>query len=354
MTDFWANHFNVFAAKGVVRVFAGDYLERALRPHALGRFSELLLATARHPAMLIYLDNAGSRREGLNENYARELLELHTLGVDGGYTQDDVREVARILTGWSVERVKVGSFSFAFRAKAHDRRAKTVLGEAFPKGGKEQEGVRLLEMLARHPSTARHLARQHCARFVADEPPESCVAAASRAFTASDGDIKVVLRAIASDASFWSQQARGGKLKKPLELVASAARAVGARPDGSLELASTLEELGEPLLEERVPTGYPDSAPEWASAGGMLARMAFAGRLAAGEVPGLVFDWEELKPVPDSPELVAWLGRELLGAPASSRTVQLVREEVAGLSDFEQRRATALALMLGSPEFQRQ
>src|SRR6188768_2165302 len=163
MTDFWANHFNVFAAKGFVRLFEGDYLERAIRPHALGKFSDLLLATARHPAMLLYLDNAesrsapkramavGQRRRGINENYARELLELHTLGVDGGYTQADVQDVARILTGWSVVRINEGGFDYVFRQKAHDRGAKTVLGEEFPRGQDEAEGVRLLQLLARRP-----------------------------------------------------------------------------------------------------------------------------------------------------------------------------------------------------------
>lgn len=366
MTDFWANHFNVFAGKGFVRLFEGDYLERAIRPHALGKFSELLAATARHPAMLLYLDNAQSRKEsgrarkgkarrGLNENYARELLELHTLGVDGGYTQEDVQGVARILTGWSVVRVAEGGFDFVFRKSAHDGREKKVLGEVFPAGQGEEEGLRLLGMLARHPSTARHVARRLCTRFVSDEPPPSCVEAASRAYVQTEGDIQAVLRAVSEDASFWSPAARGVKLKTPLELVASAARALGAQPDGSLVLSKALERLGEPLLQERVPTGYPDSEPEWASGGGMLARLKFASDLGAGRLRGLSVPWEETLPL--GPELNAALGRfgsAVLGLPESSPTLTTVREEVSTLAAPEQRRAAAVALIFGSPEFQRQ
>lgn len=366
MTDFWANHFNVFAGKGFVRLFEGDYLDRAIRPHALGKFSDLLLATARHPAMLLYLDNAQSRKEsgrvrqgkarrGLNENYARELLELHTLGVDGGYTQGDVQNVARILTGWSVVRVNEGGFDFVFRKSAHDKREKTVLGEVFPAGQGEAEGRRLLEQLARHPSTARHLARRLCARFVADDPPPTCVTAASRAYLTSQGEIKDVLRAILDDASFWSPAARAAKLKTPLELVASAARALGAQPDGSLALSKALERLGAPLLQERVPTGYPDSEPEWASSGGMLARMTFASDLGAGRLRGLSVPWQEVLPLgPDLDGALSRFGSAVLGVSEGSRTMSLVREEVSALSDPEQRRAAAVALFLGSPEFQRQ
>jgi hypothetical protein len=368
MTDFWANHFNVYASKGFVRLYEGDYLERAIRPHALGRFSELLLATARHPAMLLYLDNADSRREspaamagararrrGLNENYARELLELHTLGVDGGYTQTDVQQVARILTGWSVVRMTGGHFEYEFKRGVHDRHSKLVLGTEFPKGGQEEEGVRLLEMLARHPATARNISRQLCQRFVADSPPPSCVSAATSAFTSSDGDIKAVLRAIVSDVGFWSPEARGSKLKTPLELVASAARALEAVPDGSLALSRSLERLGEPLLEERVPTGYPESEPAWASSGGMLARMTFAAELGEGKVLGLTIPWDQTLPPSDSgPELVTRLGARLLGAAPDSRALSIVRDELVSLSDPEQRRAAAVALLVGSPEFQRQ
>ncbi len=359
MTNFWANHFNVYAAKGYVRLFEGDYLERALRPLALGRFSELLLATARHPAMLLYLDNADSRRAragrgGLNENYARELLELHTLGVGAGYTQEDVQGVARILTGWSVVRLTSGRFEYQFKKAAHDKRAKTVLGQVFPAGGGEDEGVRLLEILARHPATARRLAQRLCAHFVADEPPATCVEAASHAYAASEGDLRQVVKAIVQHETFWAPSARGAKLKTPLELVASAARAFDAMPDGSLALAHVLGELGEPLLSERLPTGYPDSEPEWASAGGMLARMRFASNFGAGKVPGLSIDWQGLLPESDAASLVARLGALLFAGGGSPLTLELVRQELAPLVEPAERRAAAVALLVGSPEFQRQ
>lgn len=365
MTNFWANHFNVFASKGFVRIFGGDYLERAIRPRALGKFSELLLATARHPAMLLYLDNAQSRREkpgaspkrrgGLNENYARELLELHTLGADAGYSQTDVQEVARVLTGWSVEALRGGRFQYAYRRSAHDSGEKRILGQLFPAGGQEEEGVRLLQLLARHPATAKHLARRLCARLVTDDPPPSCLDAATSAYLRSDGDIKQVLRAIFTDAAFWSPATRGRKLKTPLELLASTARALDARPDGTLDLAITLEELGEPLLQERAPTGYPDAEPEWASSGGMLARLRFASDLGQGKLSGLQLAWSEMLPSSaDASSLVTRLGQQLLAMPPDSRTLAVVRGELAGIADAEQRRAVAVALLIGSPEFQRQ
>jgi uncharacterized protein (DUF1800 family) len=291
----------------------------------------------------------------VNENYARELLELHTLGVDGGYTQRDVQEVARILTGWSVVSMREGNFDFVYRKGSHDRGEKIALGATFAAGGQEEEGVRLLEMLARHPATARHLARRLCARFVADQPPPSCVAVAARAYTASDGDVKQVLLAIAKDDSFWAPAARHNKLKTPLELVASAARALEARPTGSIELSRALEALGEPLLQERVPTGYPDSAPEWASGGGMLARMTFASQLAAGKVEGLEVPWDDTLPLEhDTKLLVERLGARLLGAAPESPTLRVVLEELSSLREPAQQRAAAVALLIGSPEFQRQ
>jgi len=252
-------------------------------------------------------------------------------------------------------RINEGGFDYVYRKNAHDRGEKLVLGETFPRNQGEAEGVRLLELLARHPATAKHLARRLCARFVADNPPESCVLAAAAAYTSSDGDIREVLRAIVKDAAFWAPAARASKLKTPLELLASAARALGAKPDGSLALSKTMAELGEPLLQERVPTGYPDSEPEWASGGGMLARMTFASELGSGNVRGLEVPWEETFPTgADVNASVARFGATLLGLAADSRTLRLVREQVARVEDPAQRRAAAVALLLGSPEFQRQ
>jgi hypothetical protein len=363
MVDFWVNHFNTYAPKGLVRVFAGDYVERAIRPHALGRFSELLVATARHPAMLLYLDNASSRAPGtnprrphggLNENYARELLELHTLGVDGGYTQRDVTDVARILTGFSLE-VRAGRLQYRFKKGAHDRGEKRVLDWTFPAGHDEAEGLRLLALLADHPSTARHVGRKLCARFVADRPDDACVELASATFRASGGDIAQVVRAIVESPSFSAESAYEAKLKTPVELVASAARALDAIPDGSLALSDVLQKLGEPLLQESVPTGYPDAEVDWASSGAMLARMRFAVALASGDLPGLRIDWDALADASLPPaELVERLSSRLFEGRANERTRGIVAAEIAVLDEPNARRTAAVALLVGSPEFQRQ
>src|SRR5205814_10315783 len=218
MVDFWTNHFNVYVAKGADRFLTPDYIEHTIRPHAMGRFEDLLIATAQSPAMLFYLDNwesvapgasppfplSARRRggqgvrtapKGINENYARELLELHTLGVDGGYSQRDVIEVARIFTGWSIAPPPRGG-GFEFHDWAHDRGAKTVLGVAFPAGHGEDEALRLLTLLASSPATMHHVSRRLCARFVADDPPDGCVDAAVAAWQRTGGDIREVLRAI--------------------------------------------------------------------------------------------------------------------------------------------------------------
>ena len=239
MVDFWANHFNVFVGKGADRFLTPSYIEETIRPNALGRFEDLLIATAKSPAMLFYLDNAQSVapgssppfplsrrrggqgvRTGINENYARELLELHTLGVDGGYTQQDVIGVARIFTGWSIDRPQQGA-GFAFHEWAHDRGEKQVLGVRI-QGGGMQEGIRLLKLLASQHATMHHVSRKLCARFVNDEPPDGCVDAAVEAWHHSNGDIRAVLRAIFTSPDFWAPQALRAKVKTPLEFVVSA------------------------------------------------------------------------------------------------------------------------------------
>jgi len=361
MVDFWTNHFNVFARKGFVRLFVGDWVERVIRPHALGKFEDLLVATAEHPAMLIYLDNARSvaerqgQRRGLNENYARELLELHTLGADGGYTQADVVDVARILTGWSVRRPREGKIGFVFRERAHDAGEKQVLGRRFEPGHGKDEGLALLHLLATHPSTARHLGAELCQRFVADEPPSECVKAASSAFTKSGGDIAETLKAIYRSPSFWDAGARSTKLKSPLELVVSSARALDARPDGTLGLARTLGRMGEPLLSESVPTGYPEAEAEWLSSSGTLSRMGFAALLAAGRVPGLSVDLDRVLPASSGPDaLVQSANQLLMNGGASDVTLRIVREEIEDVKDPRRQRAVVVALLMGGPEFQRQ
>jgi uncharacterized protein (DUF1800 family) len=359
MVDFWTNHFNVFARKGFVRLFVGDWVERVIRPNALGKFEDLLVATAEHPAMLIYLDNARSvaerdgRKRGLNENYARELLELHTLGADAGYTQADVVDVARILTGWSVRRPREGSLGFMFRDRAHDDGEKHVLGRHFEAGHGKDEGLALLHLLATHPATARHLGTELCQRFVADDPPSECVQAASEAFVKSGGEIAETLRAIFRSPSFWS--APSTKLKSPLELVVSSARALDARPDGTLALARTLGRMGEPLLGESVPTGYPEAEADWLSSSGALGRMGFAALLAAGRVPGLSVDLDRVLPTNAEPdELLRSANQLVLSGQASNATLKIVREEIDDVKDPRRQRALALALLMGGPEFQRQ
>ncbi|HEY3234574.1 MAG TPA: DUF1800 domain-containing protein, partial [Polyangiaceae bacterium] len=366
MADFWLNHFNVFARKGLVKLYAADYVERAIRPNALGRFEDLLVATARHPAMLLYLDNAKSsappppgspaarqHRRGITENYARELLELHTLGVDGGYTQNDVIEVARVLTGWSVSGPEEGDLGYKFRERLHDRGEKIVLGQTYPAGGGEDEGLRLLHQLAEHPSTARHLARKLCERFVADRPPASCVESAARAYLGSNGDIRVTLRAIEESPEFWEN--RGNKLKSPLRFVVSALRSVGAKLEPTTHLSNALNRLGQGLLLEPVPTGYPETAEEWASAGSALARMHFATLLGTGRLPGVSVDTQQLfKSAETADQIVVSINDAVLGQSGSPRTVKLLTDQLRGVESPEQRRAVALALALGSPDFQRQ
>ncbi|MFN7131390.1 MAG: DUF1800 domain-containing protein, partial [Myxococcales bacterium] len=269
LVDFWFNHFNVSADKGAVRWLVTSYERDAIRPHVFGSFRALLGATARHPAMLFYLDNwlsaregvvltelpkkerrvlkrAGGQQPGLNENYARELLELHTLGVDGGYTQDDVREVARAFTGWSIERPREEG-TFVFRDAIHDRDAKRVLGHHLPSGGGIEDGERVLDLLARHPSTARFIALKLCRKFVSDDPPKALVERVAKRFLETEGDLPSVYATIFSAREFWSEGARGSKTKTPFELAASSLRALGGTTDGGPALVRAVRSMGEPL-----------------------------------------------------------------------------------------------------------
>ena len=277
MVDFWTNHFNVFVGKGADRFLLPSYIEETIRPRALGRFEDLLIATARSPAMLFYLDNAQSVapgssppgplsalrrggtgvRRGINENYARELMELHTLGVDGGYTQQDVINVARIFTGWSIERPDRGA-GFVFHDWAHDQGDKVVLGQKFKSDG-EDEGIRLLKFLANQHATMHHVSAKLCARFVADEPPDGCVDAAVAAWQKTHGDIRAVLRAIFTSPDFWTPQVVRAKVKTPFEFVVSAVRAAGVEPDDTPRLAQMVARLGEPLYQQPAPTGYAET-----------------------------------------------------------------------------------------------
>jgi len=367
MASFWFDHFNVFLDKGADRFLLPSYVEDVIRPHALGRFVDLLIATARSPAMLFYLDNVQSvspdaqmparaqngRRTGINENYARELLELHTLGVDGGYTQKDVIAVARILTGWSMRPPPQGG-DFVFRPRAHDFGEKIVLGTRFPAGHGEEEGVRLLRMLARHPATIRHLCEKLCERFVSDDPPDGCVDAAVAAWRASDGDIRQVVRAIARSPEFWSAGAIGTKVKTPLEFVASAVRAIDAEPDSGARLADAVAKLGEPLYRQPSPAGYPDRQEDWANSGALLARMNFAVALAAGRQPGAGVELDAVLPATgDAGALVDAVNARVLGGAMTGHTRDVIVDQLSGVADPVRGRALAVGLALGGPEFQR-
>ncbi len=370
MADFWFNHFNVFMDKGADRFLLPSYLEETIRPRALGKFEDLLLATARSPAMLFYLDNAMSiapgaeptgrrlpgkpKASGLNENYARELLELHTLGVDGGYTQHDVIEVARILTGLSIDHPERGA-GFTFHDWAHDRGPKQVLGQLFSAGHGEDEGERLLRMLANHPATMHHVSAKLCARFVSDEPSDECVDQAVAAWRRSHGEIREVLRAIFRSDAFWAAAAVRSKVKTPLEFVVSAIRATGGVPDSTSQLAQAVARLGEPLLRQASPAGYPETQEEWVNSGALLQRMNFAVALAAGRLPGVQVNLDSIAPATtEYDRLLDIVGERLLSGRMTEQTRRVIRRELAGVRDPVQARALAVGLALGGPEFQRQ
>jgi uncharacterized protein (DUF1800 family) len=286
LTDFWFNHFNVDARKGPVRLMIADYERDIIRPHVLGRFRDLLDADAKSPAMLFYLDNWMSNvRRGLNENYARELMELHTLGVDGGYTQHDVTEVARCFTGWTIDRPREGG-GFVFRPAQHDGDQKIVLGHVINAGGDESDGTQVLDILAKHPSTARFIATKLVRRFVSDVPPPALVARAAKRFHDTDGDLREVMRTILTSQEFLSPTALSAKIKSPFEFVVSALRATNAAVQDARPLVRTLQQLGMPLYQCQPPTGYKDTADAWINTGALIDRMNFALRLATNKLPG--------------------------------------------------------------------
>jgi uncharacterized protein (DUF1800 family) len=303
LADFWYNHFNVFIEKGADRFLVTAYERDAIRPYVLGKFEDLLRATAQSPAMLFYLDNwesvaeqhaaqspAGKRRQrGLNENYGRELLELHTLGVDGGYTQKDVTEVARCFTGWTIRQPQRAA-EFEFNPRMHDDGEKTVLGVRIPAGGGIDDGFQVLHLLAHRPATARFISRKLAMRFVADNPPETLVNRMAATFLKKDGDLRAVLKTMFDSPEFWSRGAYGSKMKSPLEIVASSLRAVNAQVDFTFGLNNQLTQLGEPLYRKAEPTGYSNSGEQWLNSAGLLARMNFSVALINNKVPGVKVD----------------------------------------------------------------
>jgi uncharacterized protein (DUF1800 family) len=380
LTDFWYNHFNVFLDKGADRYLVGSYERDVIRPHVLGKFEDLLVATAQSPAMLFYLDNvqsvdpraaalaqqrrgvgAAQPRQGLNENYARELMELHTLGVDGGYTQRDVTEVARCFTGWSIKAPREGA-TFVFRERMHDNGPKIVLGVRIPPGGGIEDGMRVLHILAHHPSTARFISRKLAMRFVADEPPPSLIARMARTFREKDGDLRAVMQTMLASPEFWSQGAYRVKMKSPLEMVASSVRALGADVDFSFALSQQLVQLGQPLYRKQEPTGYTNAGQEWMNSASLPARMNFAIALAGNRIPGVKVDAARFGDAPDTDRIAAAL--MLTGLSEEARTA--IEAGLAAQADTQnndgKRRPkfdsvpkplVIAGLMLGSPDFQR-
>ncbi|MGH9934884.1 MAG: DUF1800 family protein [Blastocatellia bacterium] len=388
MVDFWFNHFNVFGQKDAGRWLLTSYERDVIRPHALGSFKDLLTAVAQSPAMLFYLDNFMSqaqppaqplkfdadgnpapppRRPGLNENYARELMELHTLGVDGGYTQQDVIEVARCLTGWTIG--PRGNMSFTFRPRAHDRGEKIVLGTRIAPGGGIEDGLRVLDILSKHPSTAKFISRKLCRRFVADEPPQSLVDRVAEKFTETGGDIREVARAILTSPEFFSPKHYRNKVKSPLELAASAIRATGATTDGAAPLIQAVARMGEPLYLCQPPTGYDENSAEWLSSATLLERMNFAVALVGARINGTRADVSRFAPAGatnDPNRIIDQLLAALLHSDVSPET----RENLARVLSESRAKTTQakfegraprknnevapglVALILGSREFQ--
>jgi uncharacterized protein (DUF1800 family) len=386
LTDFWFNHFNVDSRKGQTRYLVTEYERDAIRPHVLGSFRDLLAATAKSPAMLFYLDNwlnadphaadlaqapprpgrfdrfgpgrpfgqpaaaaKGKRAtRGLNENYARELMELHTLGVDGGYTQQDVTEVARAFTGWTINGPRQGG-GFRFDARLHDNGEKVVLGRRIKAGAGQGDGEQVLDILASHPSTARFIATKLARRFVNDTPPPSLVDRAASRFRDTRGDLREVVRTILMSPEFYGPGAYRAKVKTPLEFLVSALRATGAETDNAASLVRTLQQLGMPPYQCQPPTGYQDGAETWLNAGALVNRMNAALSLTQGDLPGVsVGDHSILGSFDRRHDLDVLRGRmvaSMLGNDASATTL-------AAVSKAESASQMA-ALVLGSPEFQK-
>jgi uncharacterized protein (DUF1800 family) len=376
LTDFWFNHFNVDARKGPERYMLTEYERDVIRPHVLGHFRDLLGATARSSAMLFYLDNwmsadpngphpiAGQRPfgpngaprrqglgrfppaprarpqsaqqrrnapKGLNENYGRELLELHTLGVDAGYTQKDVTEVARAFTGWSIANPRQGG-GFRFVPQLHDEGEKVVLGHRIKAGGGEHDGEEVLDLLANHPATARFISTKLARRFVSDTPSQALIDRATDTFRETHGDLRAVMTTILTSPEFLSPDAYRAKVKSPFEFIVSAVRTTGAEINDARPIVRTMQQLGMPLYQCQPPTGYKDTADAWVNTGALVNRMNDALALASGRMPGVRI------PTMPPPESV-------LAGDMSDTT----RSTIAKAAIPPQ----ALALALGSPEFQR-
>jgi uncharacterized protein (DUF1800 family) len=402
MTDFWYNHFNVFIGKGPDRYMITAYERDVIRQHALGKFKDLLVATAKSPAMLFYLDNwqsvgpnsdlakygPGGRRRpqyrrgpfgmiyqvpppqanknrpsGLNENYAREIMELHTLGVDGGYTQKDVTELAKVLTGWSIDQPQRGG-SFKYNDRAHEPGNKYVLGHKIGDHG-ESEGMEMLDILAHHPSTARFISKKLAMRFVSDNPPPSLIERMADTFMKKDGDIREVLRTMFNAPEFWASDAYRAKMKTPFEFVVSSVRASGVEVQNAFPLVQFLNRMGMPLYGMQPPTGYSMKAETWVNSAALLSRMNFALQLGTGRLAGTTLDQQTLlrgAQPPDADSALAVLENNILSGDVSPQTHAVIQKQLADPQVAQRRlddpgrspNVGAIAgLIMGSPEFQR-
>ena len=393
MTDFWFNHFNVFINKGADRFLLTSYERDAIRPHVLGKFEDLLVATAQSPAMMFYLDNWLSvgpnsdvalgigphardqhgrllrppgkgkpkQASGLNENYGRELMELHTLSVNGGYSQKDVAEVAKVFTGWTIERPNQGG-GFKFEPRMHELGDKIVLGHRIKQNG-EKEGREVLYLLARSPQTAHFISQKLAMRFVSDDPPAALVDRMTQTFLKKRGDIREVLRTMFKSPEFWSPERYRAKVKTPFEFVASAVRASGAQVDDARQLVGTLNNMGMPLYGMMPPTGYSMKAETWVNSSALLGRMNFALGLAAGRVRGVTVDATQLaQGATDAQQALARLEGSLLSGDISRPTHDTISKQLEDPKISKRRMddpsrppnvGPIMGLILGAPEFQK-
>jgi uncharacterized protein (DUF1800 family) len=401
MDDFWFNHFNVFAGKGEDRYYLTAYERDVIQPHELGKFKDLLEATAKSPAMLFYLDNflsadpdaaqrlaaeramrqqmrygrygrpmpqrpPGQQKKntrGLNENYGRELMELHTLGVEGGYSQKDVTEVARCFTGWTIEKPRETP-QFKFDDKLHDPKPKLVLGKKIHAGGMK-DGEEVIDLLVKNSNTAKFISTKLARRFVSDTPPPALVARMAKEFQSSDGDIRAVLKTMIYSPEFWTREAYRAKIKTPFELVVSTARALGTDVDTPMPLVQWTGRIGEPLYQCQPPTGYSDKADAWVNTGALLNRLNYSLALAGNKVRGSRSDTAALLGVDASVEAKSALDRAVqlfLGGQTGPNTVSTLEQQLdnpqivqAKLDDPVKHvdLGVVAGLVLGAPEFQR-
>ena len=401
MDDFWFNHFNVFAGKGEDRYYLTAYERDVLAPHALGKFKDLVTDTAKSPAMLFYLDNflsadpraaqrlaqqramrqsrggfnriprqqnpqAQNRKKperGLNENYGRELMELHTLGVDGGFTQKDVTEVARCFTGWTIEKPRENP-QFKFDERIHDPDPKVVLGKKIRAGGMK-DGEQVIELLIKNPSTAKFVSTKLARRFVSDNPPPALVARMADTFKSSNGDIRAVLRTMIYSPEFWTREAYRAKIKTPFEFVVSTVRALGTDVDTTMPLVQWVGRIGEPLYQCQPPTGYSDKAETWVNTGALLNRLNFSLALAGNKVRGSRSDAPALygtDVAADSKQVLDRAVQLFLGGQAAPTTVETLQKQLADPQVMQAKLddpvkqvdlAMVTGLVLGAPEFQR-